>query len=95
MDEPLYLNVRAERDSLLLRTGEQLCGWMVGDAEIMESPVSRNFPLSVRGAGWPESRLEGAAAGLLLCSRVLVHLASLPGLAERLVTACNDYLGEA
>jgi cobyrinic acid a,c-diamide synthase len=95
LDEPLYLELRAERDSVLLRAGEELRGWMVGDAEIMESPVSRSFPLSVRGAGWPEPRLEGAAAGTFFCSRVLIHLASRADMAGRFVAACSAYWGAA
>jgi cobyrinic acid a,c-diamide synthase len=91
LDEVGYLEVRAERDSVLLRAGETVTGWVAGDAEIQESPVSRNFPLSVGAPGWPQRQLEGAATGDLLCSRVLVHLASHPLAAARFVAACTRF----
>ena len=86
-----YLEVRAERDSVLLRAGETVTGWVADDAEIHESPVSRNFPLSVRAPGWAERQSEGAASVDFLCSRVLVHLASQPLAAARFVTACARF----
>jgi cobyrinic acid a,c-diamide synthase len=91
LDEPTYLSVRAERDTLLLGNGETVTGWVAADAEIMEAPVSRGFPLSVGGEGWPARQLEGAATSTLLCSRVLVHLASCPTGTRRFVAACADY----
>jgi cobyrinic acid a,c-diamide synthase len=91
LDEVGYLDVRAERDSVLLRVGETLAGWVAGEAEIQESPVSRNFPLSVTAPGWAQRQLEGAATGDLLCSRVLVHLASQPLAAARFVAACTRF----
>ena len=90
-DEVGYLEVRAERDSVLFREGEAVAGWVAGDAEIQESPVSRNFPLSVTAPGWPQPQLEGAATGDLLCSRVLFHLASQPLAAARFVAACSRF----
>lgn len=90
LDEPTYLSVKAERDTLLLGTGETVTGWVVADAE-MDAPVSRGFPLSVGGEGWPARQLEGAATSTLLCSRVLVHLASCPPGTRRFVAACADY----
>jgi cobyrinic acid a,c-diamide synthase len=91
LDEPVYLKLRAERESVILRTGEELKGWMTSDAEIMETPVSRNYPVSVQGAGWSGPRFEGVAAGSLLGSRVLIHLSSLPNLAGRFLAACEAY----
>jgi cobyrinic acid a,c-diamide synthase len=90
LDEPTYLSVKAERDTLLLGTGETVTGWVVADAE-MDAPVSRGFPLSVGGEGWAARQLEGAATSTLLCSRVLVHLASCPPGTRRFVAACADY----
>jgi cobyrinic acid a,c-diamide synthase len=91
--EPAYFRVRAERDTMLLHAGEEVTGWMETDAEIMEAPVSAAFPFSVRGDGWPDARLEGAAAGGLVCSRVLMHLGSLAGMAQRFVAAASGYAG--
>ena len=90
LEEPSYLSVRAERDTLLLSSGEAVTGWVAADAEI-DTPVSRGFPLSVGGEGWPTRQLEGAATDTLLCSRVLVHLASCPAGTRRFVAACADY----
>lgn len=92
LEEPVYVDVQAERDCLIFQGGERVTGWVVADAEIMEAPVSRGFPLSLLGSGWPERQLEGAAAGQLLCSRVLVHLASRPALVSRFLGACQDYV---
>lgn len=91
LDEPAYLSVRAERDTLLLSSGEIITGWVSADAEIMEAPVSRSFPLSVGGSEWPTRQLEGAATPTLLCSRVFIHLASCPTGTRRFVAACADY----
>lgn len=90
LDEPAYLSVRAERETLLLGIRESVTGWVAADAE-MEAPASRGFPLSVLGEGWPARQLEGAATSTFLCSRVLVHLASCPTGTRRFVAACADY----
>ncbi len=91
LEEPAYLEVKAERDTLLLSAGESAIGWVTADVEIMEAPVSRGFPFSVMGEGWPARLSEGAATGSLLCSRVLVHLASRPQGARRFLVACATY----
>jgi Cobyrinic acid a,c-diamide synthase len=91
LDEPAYLSVRAERDTLLLASGEAVTGWVAADAEILEAPVSRGLPLSVEGEGWPARQREGAATSTLLCSRVLLHLASCPGGTRRFLAACAAY----
>lgn len=91
LDEPVYLAVRAEQDTLLLEHGEEVTGWVAADAEILEAPVSRGFPLSVEGEGWPTRQREGAATPTLLCSRVLLHLASCPGGTRRFLAACAAY----
>lgn len=95
LEEPTYLQVRAERDSVLLAAGETVTGWVTADAEIIEAPVSRGFPLSVHAPGWRGPQLEGAAARSLLCSRVLLHLGSTPLLATRFLAACATYAGDS
>lgn len=106
-EQPLYLQVRAERDSLLCSAGQTATGWLLTDAEFIDSPVSRSFAFSLRPLGeeaagrspgsadGPEAaargQLEGAAARNLLCSRVLLHLASIPGAAARFATAVRAY----
>jgi cobyrinic acid a,c-diamide synthase len=91
LDDVGYFEVRAERDTVLLREGETVVGWVANDAEIQESPISRNFPLSIGAPGWAQRQLEGAATGDLLCSRVFVHLASQPLAAARFVAACARF----
>lgn len=93
LEEPTYFDVRAERSTLLLEAGETIHGWMVTDADIMHAPVTRSFPLSVRQHGTGDWQLEGAATPTLLCSRILVHLASAPGTACRFIDACRRYQG--
>jgi cobyrinic acid a,c-diamide synthase len=94
LEEPAYFEVRADRETILLDRGETVTGWMATDADIMHAPVTRSFPLSVRagtGSGWQR---EGAGSPSLLCSRVLMHLASAPRAAKRFVDACACFARE-
>ena len=91
LDEATYLDVEVKRECLLFSEGDRLKGWVATDAEIMEAPASRSLPFAVSAPGWPSPQLEGAAAQNLLCSRVLVHLASIPQSAGRFVAACGRY----
>ncbi|HZK48094.1 MAG TPA: hypothetical protein VFD74_00640 [Thermoleophilia bacterium] len=92
LDEATYLDVEVKRDCLLFAEGERMKGWVSTDAEIMEAPASRSFPFTVSAAGWESPQSEGALARNLLCSRVLVHLASVPQSARRFVAACERYV---
>ncbi|GAB4252454.1 MAG: hypothetical protein Kow00129_13350 [Thermoleophilia bacterium] len=98
LDEVAYYPLRAQRDSVCLQAGQELVGWMSVDADIMEAPVTRNFAFALTPAGAGKKRggelLEGAIAGNLLCSRVMFHLASVEGAAERFVAACRSYQAE-
>jgi len=85
---PEYMSLEARRGNLLFEEGERLVGWVTADAEIAESPVARNFAFSVGEGG--RSQLEGAVAARLVCARVLVHLASVEGTAERFVETCRS-----
>ncbi len=82
LDEPLYLGVQAERDTVLLAAGQRATGWVLDDLELRQWP-SHALPLKVTAPGGRQQWLEGAATPRLLCSRVLLHLASVPGAAER------------
>lgn len=91
LDEPTYFDVEAQRDCLLFAQGERFKGWVSTDAEIIEAPASRSFPFTVTASGASAAQAEGACARNLLCSRVLVHLGSVPGSARRFVAACGRY----
>lgn len=91
MEEPNYLDIEVKRDCLLFAEGERLVGWLATDAEIMEAPASRSYPFVVSAADWDAPLSEGAAVLNLLCSRVLVHLASVPQSTRRFVAACGRY----
>lgn len=95
LEEPEYMEVEAVRDNLVLRRGETLRGWLTADAEIEGSPVSQSLPFRVGAPGGSEFRQEGAAAANMVSSRVLFHLASVPGAAPRFVEACGGYSGPA
>ncbi len=90
-EEPSYLDMEVKRDCLLFAEGERLVGWLTTDAEIMEAPASRNYPFVLSSAEWDAPLSEGAAVLNLLCSRVLVHLASVPQSTRRFVAACARY----
>jgi cobyrinic acid a,c-diamide synthase len=94
LDEPVYLDLQAERDTVLLARGDEATGWSLADAELLGEPVSRGFPLRVRSNSTDQEWSEGAATPRLLCSRVLIHLASVPGAAERFVGWCRRYAEE-
>ncbi|MFH0917181.1 MAG: hypothetical protein V1912_12150 [bacterium] len=91
LEDPAYVEVTAERDSLLLERGETVTGWVVTDVEVLNPDVGWDPPLVVRSAGMPAGQAEGAGTGSLLSSRVLVHLAAKPGMASRFVRHCAAY----
>jgi cobyrinic acid a,c-diamide synthase len=91
MDEPGYVEITAERDSLLLLKGEKVTGWVMTDAEILMPNGSWGPPLTVRGAGEASAHFEGAGTDSLLCTRVFMHLSSTPGMAARFVEQCAAY----
>lgn len=95
LEEPLYLDVTAERETVLLAQGQNATGWVLQDAEIAETAVSRWFPLRVNSPITGQEWLEGAATPRLLCSRILLHPASVPGSAERFAGWCARYAEEA
>jgi len=90
-EEPVFYQVAAERDTILLQAGDRLVGWMLSDVDIMDEPVTRNFPLCIALPGSAEGMFEGAASPNLLCSRLLMHLASNPSMAKRFVAACRSF----
>jgi cobyrinic acid a,c-diamide synthase len=91
LDQPAYIDVTAERDTLLLARGETVKAWVASDAEIVNSSAGWQPPLALRGPSVGDGQLEGAASSSLLCSRVFVHLASRPGMGQRFVSKCADH----
>lgn len=91
LEEPAYLEVSAARDNVLLAKGQTLTGWILTEVEVLNPTALWDPPLLVRGPGIDGERGEGVGTTSLLCSRVLVHLASAPGVAERFVQACRAY----
>jgi cobyrinic acid a,c-diamide synthase len=91
LDEAAYVQVTAERESLLLARGESVTGWVVTDVEIFNPNASWDPPLTVRSAGASGDQVEGAGTSSLLCSRVFVHLSSTPDMASRFVRHCAAY----
>lgn len=91
LEDPSYVEVTAERDSLLLARGETVTGWVVTDVEVLNPDAGWDPPLIVRSAGVPGGQAEGAGTSSLLCSRVLMHLAAKPDMASRFVRHCAAY----
>jgi cobyrinic acid a,c-diamide synthase len=91
MDEPLYLQVRAREDTVLVGAGESLTGWMLTDADIMQEVPGRAFPLEVRFPESPRWQREGVSSPTLFCARVLMHLSSAPDAARRFVENCRRF----
>jgi cobyrinic acid a,c-diamide synthase len=91
LQEPAYVELEAERDSVLLAKGESVVGWALTETEITELGAAWESPLIVRGGTRGGDLPEGAGSGSLLCSRVFVHLASRPEMASRFIRRCATY----
>jgi cobyrinic acid a,c-diamide synthase len=92
-NEPVRVQVRAERDNLLLARGETVPGWVLTDAEVTEVTglADREGPaLSIDGGG-SGGGFDGHANDSLVCTTTLIHLAARPGLASRFVRRCAAY----
>lgn len=93
-DEAARVEVVAEKDTVLLACGETVPGWVLTDAEVMDSGAVWEAPLVIRTPGASEGRVEGVGTSSLLCSQVLLHLAARPGMAPRFVRRCAAYASE-
>ena len=91
LEEPVYVEVTAARDNPLMSKGQTVKGWVMTDAEVLDPTALWDPPLLVRGAGIDGEQGEGVGSGSLLCSRVLLHPASLPAMSTRFVRACAAY----
>lgn len=91
LEEPVYVEVTAARDTPLMSKGQTVKGWVMTDAEVLDPTALWDPPLLVRGAGIDGEQGEGVGNDSLLCSRVFVHPASLPAMSTRFVRACAAY----
>ncbi len=91
LEDPTYVQVTAERDSLLLPRGETVTGWVDTEAEILYPAGGWDPPLTVREAGSAVVQAEGAGTSSLLCTRVFIHFAARPDMAARFVAQCATY----
>lgn len=91
LEVPGFVEVKAEKDCLLLERSEIVTGWMVQDAELAEAPVSNSFAFGLHHPAWEGWLGEGVATKSLLCSRVLIHPASCRRGMRSFVAACRDY----
>ena len=88
-----YRVVTGERDSLLLRCGEEVRGHEFHYSVWMDRPAG--LPAAYRIASrQEEAHAEGYAAGNLLASYVHLHFGARPELAERFVLACRRWQGD-
>jgi len=90
LEQPVYVAASAGVDSVVLERGEALTGWVLTDVEVAGDGGLWDSPLNVKGDGQGH-RVEDVASGSLLCSRVLFHLASTPGMATRFVRRCTAF----
>jgi cobyrinic acid a,c-diamide synthase len=91
LDEPIYLDVTAERDNLLLTRGQTAKAWLATEAEILYPAGGWDPPFTARSTGNAVAQAEGAGTTSLLCTRVFVHLAANPDMAARFVGHCASY----
>lgn len=83
-----YRLVRACRDSLLLRRGEQMRGHEFHYSDWVARPPELSHAYEITSRRGEEARLEGVAQGNLLASYIHLHFGARPSLAARFVQAC-------
>jgi cobyrinic acid a,c-diamide synthase len=91
LEDPAYVEVVAERDTLLMEKGQRARGWVLTDAEVLEPAPTWEPPLIFRTMEVLGDQREGVATRTLLCSRALIHFAGAPRLASRFVQECAVY----
>ena len=92
LEAPVYVQVTAQRDNLLLLAGERLTGWVGTEVEIATLSQDESAPFLVRPAATKDEVNEGVMSENLLCSRTFVHLAGSSDRAERFVRRCARYV---
>ncbi|MCX7671974.1 MAG: cobyrinate a,c-diamide synthase, partial [Anaerolineae bacterium] len=88
-----YRVVAAERDSLLLRRGEEVRGHEFHYSIWNERPADLPAAYRIAPREGTIGQVEGYAEGNLLASYVHLHFGARPELAERFVLACRQYSG--
>jgi len=83
-----YRLVRACRDSLLLRRGEQMRGHEFHYSDWVARPPELSHAYEITSRRGEEARLEGVAQGNLLASYIHLHFGARPSLAARFVQTC-------
>jgi len=86
-----YRLVTAERDSLLLRRGEEVRGHEFHYSVWTDRPADLPAAYRIAPRQGEEAHAEGYAAGNLLASYVHLHFGARPELAERFVLACQRW----
>ena len=86
-----YRSVIAERDSLLLRRGEEVRGHEFHYSGWLERPDDAPAAYRIAPRQGNEVRLEGYAREGLLASYVHLHFSARPELAPRFVRACRRW----
>jgi cobyrinic acid a,c-diamide synthase len=87
-----YATVRAEHDTILLKTGETIRGHEFHYSTWEEIPGELAHPYALMPR-WEHDviRLEGFARDAILASWIHLHFGAMPSLAERFVTAARHY----
>lgn len=91
LEDATYVELVSKRDNLLLAQNEEATGWLLSEVEL-SGPGAQWEPLfTARAAGAAQGHPEGMGGDTLVCSQVLIHLASTPGMAEGFVERCAAY----
>lgn len=92
VEEPAYVELVATTDGPLLSRGDAVTGWALTEAEIAGSGTAWEPALEIGGEAGGGGMSEGYGTASLTASRVLIHLAALPGIAPRFVRSCAAYV---
>ncbi len=88
-----YQRLRARKDSLLTRTGEEAKGHEFHHSVCRGIPVRKTAAYEAAPAAGEGRRIEGYARGNLLASYIHLHFLSQPRWAERFVQAARKWKG--
>lgn len=91
LESPAYLEVRGQRDSLLLSAGDVCSGWISTEFELPVPTPEGSAPFGLVAAGSSQGLPDGTMTDTLVCSRAFVHLASSAERGERFVRSCGRY----
>jgi len=89
LEDTTYVEVVSDRENLLLARGEEVTGWLLSEVELSGMGTDWDPLFVSRSAGATEGYPEGIGNETLVCSRLFLHLASTPEMAERFVEKCR------